>query len=226
VTGSCRDIALAGAAEPDLFREKCRGIYLNAGTGTFDPEKGANTEWNVTLDVQAYTKVFALPCPVFWLPCFDEMGEWPRPVQPYGSFWRFKQEAVLADLSPGAQNFFMYTLTRNADQKWLAYLQGDVDQAALSHHGSELRNMWCTAGFLHMAGLTVSDDGAIAERTGGTSEGAVFGFEPIAMELNEQGVARWERTTTPTNRYIIEVRNTERYADCMTAALRALLADL
>ena len=50
VVGSCRDVALAGREHPEVFREKCRGIYLNAGTGTFDPAKGANQEWNVMLD--------------------------------------------------------------------------------------------------------------------------------------------------------------------------------
>lgn len=31
IAGSCRDIAIAGKIRPDLFKTKCRAIYLNAG---------------------------------------------------------------------------------------------------------------------------------------------------------------------------------------------------
>ncbi len=36
ILGSCRDVALAGRLAPDLFRRKCRALYLNAGSGTPD----------------------------------------------------------------------------------------------------------------------------------------------------------------------------------------------
>ena len=73
IVGSCRDVALAGKREPDLFAEKCAGIYLNAGTGSPIRERAADFEYNVSLHAAAYAAIFDLPCPIYWMPCFEEM---------------------------------------------------------------------------------------------------------------------------------------------------------
>lgn len=44
VLGSCRDVAMAAELEPELFAAKCAALYLNAGSGTRDPEKAARLE--------------------------------------------------------------------------------------------------------------------------------------------------------------------------------------
>jgi hypothetical protein len=229
VVGSCRDLALAGREAPEVFREKCRAIYLNAGTGTFDPAKGANQEWNVLLDPAAYRSIFEIPCPIYWLPCFEDMT-WAQggdmTVARHGSFWRFTQSEILEALSPMAQNFFLYALTRNTDPRWLGYLHGKVDAAALAEQGSQARNMWCTAGYLHLAGWTVSKDGELRALGDVPAEEALYTFEPITMTLGEAGVAQWERGAQAPQRYILEVRDTAPYATHMTAALRGLLEAL
>ena len=38
VVGSCRDVSLAGMLNPGLFKEKCKAIYLNAGSAFSDPD--------------------------------------------------------------------------------------------------------------------------------------------------------------------------------------------
>lgn len=229
VVGSCRDIALAGREAPELFREKCRAIYLNAGTGTVDSAKGANKEWNVVLDPAAYAQVFAIPCPVYWLPCFEDMT-WAGKGQPFvarhGSYWRFKQGDVLPHLSREAQNFFLYPLSRGTNPKWMACLDAEVDAAALATHGGFDRNMWCTAGFLHLAGLTVKPSGELAEAGAVAAEEVAFRFQPVVLETSAEGVAQWERGDGPNKRFIIDVQDTAHYAERMTAALRALLSAL
>lgn len=50
IAGSCRDVARAGILFPELFREKCAGIYLNAGTGSRQTASNAELEYNVRLD--------------------------------------------------------------------------------------------------------------------------------------------------------------------------------
>jgi len=71
VVGSSRDVAIAGKTDPDLFAEKCAGIYLNAGTGLPGKDASGRPEYNVGLDKAAYAAIFDLPCPVYWLPCFE-----------------------------------------------------------------------------------------------------------------------------------------------------------
>ena len=71
ILGSSRDVALAGKLESKLFAEKCAGVYLNAGSGTSDKALTSRLEYNVVLDPLSYAAIFALPCPVYWMPCFD-----------------------------------------------------------------------------------------------------------------------------------------------------------
>lgn len=224
IVGSSRDVAIAGELAPEVFREKCRGIYLNAGTGTTDPAKGANEEWNVRLGSASYRRIFEMPCPVYWLPCFEQMrfddGGGQR-VSTYGSFWRFRQGDVLPVLSKPVQNFFLYALTRSDDLRWLRYLDREVDTTRLEQFGRQTRNMWCTAGFFHMCGLSVAASGEIES----LPDGAVYSFQPVSIQLNDKGVGKWQKEPG-ANRWIIEIEDTKAYAGAMAKALASVLSKL
>ncbi len=111
ILGSSRDVALAGKLEPKVFAEKCAGVYLNAGSGTPDKTLAARLEYNVALDPVSYAAIFELPCPVYWMPCFEVV---PGPqdtsfaVAKYGTYYRFQQKEILPRLSPRLQNYFAF----------------------------------------------------------------------------------------------------------------------
>ncbi|NMC20838.1 MAG: hypothetical protein GYA33_10510, partial [Thermogutta sp.] len=241
VLGSCRDVALAGRLEPRLFAEKCRGIYLNAGSGTRDPQKAAVLEWNVHLDPAAYRAVFDLPCPIYWMPCFEEVPARPGEdfqVAEYGTFYRFRQGEILPDVSPHVRNFFAYmflhgSLIRDKDPSfvprpdWLRFLTAQPDPSLIAQIAAMDRNMWCTAGFFHAVGLTVTQDGNIVPAS--ESADPVFTFDRITVSCSAQGVTEWqeaEETAAGPPRFIFHVRNVSRYPTAMTAAMRSLLRDL
>ena len=79
VVGSATDVAVAARREPELFREKCAGVYLNSGgTHQASPEI---LEYNVKINPAAYAAMFDLPCPLYWFPCWHtteerKSGEW------------------------------------------------------------------------------------------------------------------------------------------------------
>ncbi|MBN2308259.1 MAG: nucleoside hydrolase [Candidatus Hydrogenedentes bacterium] len=226
VVGSCRDIALAGRKAPEVFAAKCRAIYLNAGTGTTDPAKGANTEYNVRLDPESYRAVFNIPCPVYWLPCFDEMvfaDGGPKRVMRYGSLWAFRQGQILPRLSAPVQNFFLYALKRSDDACWLRYLGNEIDTDALAEFGRGERRMWCTAGFFHLAGLAVSRQGALVRLDEQAGQDVLYRFEPISLSLVAEGVGHWEKAGGESQRFIIEIEDTALYPECMARALGELL---
>ena len=108
VVGSCRDVALAGRLDPKLFAAKCAGVYLNAGSGTPDPVKAARLEYNVNLDPASYAAIFDLPCPVYWLPCFEVAPGEGVPFAPgdFGTFYRFAQKDDPAGPAPAASELF------------------------------------------------------------------------------------------------------------------------
>ncbi|MBE3071441.1 MAG: hypothetical protein IMZ67_00565, partial [Acidobacteria bacterium] len=132
ILGSSRDVVIAGNREPALFAKKCAAIYLNAGAGTHTKALlNGRKEYNVRLDEAGYAAVFNLPCPVYWLPCFedDSRVNGQRPVKPYGSYYKFLHQDVLPTLSSRVQNYFTYMYRKTPGPYWLTALSDQADQA-------------------------------------------------------------------------------------------------
>jgi hypothetical protein len=214
VVGSCRDVALALRREPRLFARKCRGIYLNAGTGTPDPRPTDHLEYNVALDPASYATVLGARCPLYWMPCFERLGpDVPDAfaVHTHGTYYRFAMREVLATLAPPMQRFFISMLEQESGSRWLRSIREPVAPAALAKWGATSRNMWCTAGFLHLAGL---DEGRETYR-----------FVPVRVECSEDGRTRWRGAAGPA-RHKFEVTDLQRYSEAMTDALRRLIGPI
>lgn len=229
VVGTCRDVVLAARLEPGLFARRCAGIYLNAGSGTPDPVKAHEREYNVVLDPASYAAMFDLPCPVYWLPCFEVVrspGSEGHRVATYGSFYCFRQGDILPFLSERVQNYFMamYAGGKTADGMWLQQLTVPKNAEAIAALGNRDRNMWCTAGFLHAAGLTVTKSGEIVPLK--SAREPVFVFEPVHVKCSTDGVTEWSNDPHSKNRFILRVTDVERYPSAMTSALKSLLIRL
>ncbi len=236
VLGSCRDVALAGRMDPGLFARKCRAIYLNAGSGTPDMAKAHELEWNVRLDPKGYAAIFDLPCPVYWMPCFEVVHQKPNDlfrVAEYGTFYRFRQSDVLPHLSTRMQRFFAYAFEHGRfvpkssagalRPNWLRRLQAEPEPELMEQLNEMDRNMWCTGGFLHAVGETVSRDGQIVSAADAVDP--VFSFDPVEVSCSNAGVTSWTSSTAPTDRFLFHVRDTDRYSAAMTTALRSLLTE-
>jgi len=232
VVGTCNDVALAGRRAPEVFTRKCAAVYLNAGSGTPDAQQARKLEYNVALNPAAYAAMFDLPCPVYWMPCFEITGQMSGPAE-WGTFYRFRQSEILPQLSPPLQGFFA-AMYRDGEKtareqgprtNWLQALIGPPDAAVIERESQRFRNMWCTAGFLHCAGLTVTIDGRIVSLSEGASD-AVFEFRPIRVTCADDGVTTWQPDAAAKQRWIFRVRDMQRYTAAMTAALRALLVEL
>ncbi len=239
VLGSSRDVALAGKLEPKLFAEKCAGIYLNAGSGTPDKTLAARLEYNVALDPVSYAMIFDLPCPVYWMPCFQvEPG--PQEgfvVGPYGTYYKFQQKQILPHLSRRVQNYFAFMFKqgipeRSAQERqpasslpnWLHYLEGANDAQFLARQGEDYRNMWCTGGFLNAAGLGVDSEEKLVPLHELNSP--LFTFDPVQVRCDVNGVTTWTPDAQARNRFLFHVRDRAHYATAMTAAMRTLLRTL
>jgi hypothetical protein len=240
VLGSSRDVALAGKLEPKLFAEKCAGIYLNAGSGTPDKTLAARLEYNVALDPVSYAMIFDLPCPVYWMPCFEVVpgsGDESFAVGTYGTYYRFQQKEILPRLSDRVQNYFAFVFKQGFPERsaqrdrsaafrsnWLHYLEGAKDQGLLARQGDQYRNMWCTGGFLHAAGLGVDSEGKLVPLHELNSP--LFTFDPVQVKCDANGVTAWRPDAQACNRFLFHVRDRAHYATAMTAAMRTLLRTL
>jgi hypothetical protein len=235
IVGSSRDVALAGEIEPGLFKSKCAGIYLNAGSGSSDRTLAARLEYNVGLDPVSYAAIFSLPCPVYWLPCFEVApGENQRFAGgEFGTFYRFPQKDVLPLLPHRLKNYFAFMFKQGESDRaqqsesdalrpnWLRYLDGPNEEALLERQGAQFRNMWSTAGFFHAAGLAVSTDGSVGPL--GTVASPVYSFDPIRVRCGADGITEWSPDPSSKNRSIFHVRDIGRYPGAMTTALLGLL---
>jgi len=226
VIGDSRTIAVAGKKAPQLFTEKCAGVYLNAGAGAPEKTDDAKLEYNVTLDKPAYEAIFDLPCPVYWMPCFESLGSKDRSRVPeFGTYYRFRQGDVLPHLSEKVQIYFAYMFARKTDQHWLRCLEGKPDKTLLADVGTKDRHMWCTAGFFHAAGYGVAPDGT-TPKLGMATNATVYSFDPIKITGMGPGGNEWTPDPNSTKRFIFHVRDTDHYQPAVTEAMKSLLMDL
>lgn len=174
VVGSSAGLADAIRLAPEVFEEKCAGIYLNAGVGV--QTAGGEREFNVRLNAAAYASIFSAPCPVYWLPCYHTIA--PGMVEKsgkYGTCWCIEQKEILSHLSERMQNYFIYMMTQSSEPKYLRYLEENVDQTALKEYGEKMQRLWCTAGFLHIGKIECKN----------------FIFAPVQITCNEDGDILW-----------------------------------
>ena len=226
ILGSSRDVAIAGKKAPNLFKSKCAAIYLNAGTGSPKMSPASKLEYNVTLERYAFAAIFDLPCPVYWMPCFEELeSRRQQEVSQYGTHYKFRQDQILPHLSEMVQNYFAYMFGKYTDHNWLGYIKGTKDEALLSKVGSMYRHMWCTAGFLHAAGYTVTRDGQIVPLNE-KHEQPVFTFDAIKVKCDDNGLTRWVGDDSSKDRFIFHVQDTESYQSAMTGSMKSLLTAL
>lgn len=225
IVGSCRDLAIAAKLDPDLFRNKCAGIYLNAGTGHPDFVMQGGIEYNVELNAAAYVATFTIPCPIYWMPCFENIRqEAEGNVERFGTMYRFNQRHVLSKFSPALQSYFTYSLEGRTDARYLQPLlapQSDVPSFVTLRAD---REMWSTAGFFHMVSQAVDKAGNIIPSS--NKDDAVFGFRPVDIKCDPNGATTWTDAGPESNRFLFEVKDLDSYASAMTVAMTTLLGNI
>lgn len=215
IAGGCLDTAVALARGPELFRERCAGILLNAGTGMDRP---GVLEYNAGLGPLEYARIFRAPCPVYWSPCFHELPRRDEPFEmrqgEFGTYFPMPQGPVFNAVSSRALQYFLYMFSRSGDGAYLRYLERDPDAAMRERYAEKTRNMWCTASLFLPAGLEVSASGAVIQAGSGE---AVYEYIPVQMECRDDGHVRWERCPG-SDRLLFRVRDAGCYASAMSRA--------
>ncbi len=221
IVGGCNDIAIAGRRYPELFRQKCAGILLNAGSGVHNDD--GILEYNVQLNVSSYATIFDLPCPVFWFPCFSKVhntGEFR--LGEFGTYYAFKQCHVLQGLSPHLKNFFEYMLEQSNDPKYLRYIDKKINENLILKYGHMYRNMWSTASILFAAGKSVSSDGTLIDYdTEGQDK--LYTLDPISVTCSPTGITDWKYDASSKERFIFHIKDMQRYNSAMTKAISIIL---
>ncbi len=196
--GSLRDLAAAYNREPELLKTKMARCYVNAG------DTAGAMEWNVGLDPHAYVRVMDSPLPIYWMPCFGADG--------YQSYWHFRQADVLEGAPLALQNFMVYALTKRpvAERDPIAALNDPIAPKVREKIWGDLRNMWCTAGYLHAAGV----------------DNDTFSFRKVPVHLDNNGTSRITNGSDGLQVLTFHVEDTAAYSASMGKALREICSKL
>ena len=219
VVGSSLEVAIAARREPELFRKKCAGVYLNAGaTHQRSPEI---LEFNVNLNPSAYAAMFDLPCPLYWFPCWHMCEE--RSPGEWGTFHRMQHRDVFDGVkSSPLLAFFWYMFSRSQDPRYLRILNTPPPEEGWNGVLGQQREMWSTASIFMLAGLTVTRSGEVVP-FGEAGDNALFRMEPVKVQCEDNGRLEWEVSQEQTGKYIFHILDVPAYTAAMTQAYRSQL---
>lgn len=219
--GSIRDVAAAFNRQPDLFRQKLGRLMIFIG----EASAPGFIEYNVGLDVNAFRRVMESGLPVYWVPCFDG-GVWQNHGR--ASYWKATQAELLGEVPKRLMNYFIYALTKSAEDPILFLDRPITSEQASGILGLD-RNLWCTVIFGDLADMKILESNkrfSLADKDdnhGNTVE--LFRFEDIRCTVDERGVV----STSPTGNLRIKrfrILNESIYPDIMTQVTAKLLASL
>ena len=218
VVGSATDTSAAFNREPELFKNKVKAIYLQAGNGPDGPQP----EYNVGLDPVAYARLLESGLPIYWCPCFGKDG--------YQTYYVLAdQSKTFAACAKPVQNFFVYCFTLSKEDP-IAFLTSGSHPLPGGN-----RNMWCTAPMFHVAGRAIYQRGAddfvaltpaAAEKAGLADKAVnVFSFVPVQVDTSNFPKLRVALNPAKTNTFVFRTTD-PRYEQIMASCLKNLLAEL
>jgi hypothetical protein len=115
--GSARVLAVAYNRDPDLMKNKVAKIYLSAGTASenykLGKDQGANMipggEWNVALDVYAFTRLLRSKLTIAMFPCAGVDGGFVKDRN--NTYWQMPDMRFVAKMDVKLQRYINYAFT-------------------------------------------------------------------------------------------------------------------
>ncbi len=224
VVGSARTIAAAWNRNPKLLQEKVRAVVVNAGATTGKP----GAEWNVDLDVHAWSALFRSRLPIRWYPCTGEHG--PTGLDPHNTYWPVSHRRLFEGLPQPLRAYFDYAFHHHA--------RGDVLRA-LSELGTGpswekvlagQRNMWSTASLVMAAGRVLAQTSEgwrfIPKQQSHGLKVQLLEMLPVACEVDDSGVTQWALKPKAGNIEIFHRIPDEEHVRAMGEAANALLRQM
>ena len=123
--GSARILAVAYNRNPDLLMNKISKIHLSAGTASMNYELGSDLganaipggEWNVALDVFAFTRILKSDLPVAIYPCAGKDGGFIKDHN--NTYWRLPDMEFTKQLDPQLRQYLDFAFNRKLQYDFL-----------------------------------------------------------------------------------------------------------
>lgn len=151
--GSARIIAVAYNRNPELFRKKVRMIHVSGGNSAYTGEKTINNvwekipggEWNVALDVFAFTRILRSDLPLSIYPCAGKNGVFS--TDEYNTYWRLESMNFIQQMDPKLKNYLDDVFSPKLRYDFLRRM--DKDEKFSS--GKNPHHVWETAVWINVS---------------------------------------------------------------------------
>lgn len=144
--GSARILAVAYNRNPELLKTKISKIHLSAGTASKNHELGSDAganaipggEWNVALDVFAFTNILRSDLPVAIYPCAGKDGGFIKDIN--NSYWRLPDMEFTRKMHPRLRRYLDFAFNQKSQYDFLRAMDADypvdidVDRYAKPFH--------------------------------------------------------------------------------------------
>ena len=123
--GSARILAVAYNRTPALLKNKIRKIHLCAGTASKNHELGSDAganaipggEWNVALDVFAFTRILKSDLPVAIYPCAGKDGGFVKDCN--NTYWQLPDMEFTRKMHPRLQRYLDFAFNQRLQYDFL-----------------------------------------------------------------------------------------------------------
>jgi pyrimidine-specific ribonucleoside hydrolase len=211
--GSARVLAVAYNRDPALVRRKIRLIHLSAGTASANyalgSDAGANAipggEWNVALDVLAFTRLLRSDLPIAIYPCAGRDGAFVP--DRHNTYWRMPTLDFIKEMAPPLRRYLNYAFGKSARPDYLRAMQADEAQAAPDSIFPRPHHVWETALWMQIAGLTLvkrADTYLITDRLLPTDVPMPGDLRPCRLTVRDDGRFVFDLLNVPTTKRIYD----------------------
>ncbi len=164
--GSARVLAVAFNRNPELLRKKISRIHLSAGTASkghvLGTDAGANSipggEWNVALDVFAFTRLLKSGLNIALYPCAGKDGGFVKDVN--NTYYTLHDMSFLSQMHPQLQAYVNYAFEPELKYDFLR----DMDRGLVYSRGKkpqfERFHVWESSIWLIVRGLEIVKEGS------------------------------------------------------------------
>lgn len=215
--GSARVVAVALNREPELLRKKIRRVHISGGTATKNHQMGSDTganmipggEWNVALDVFAFTRLLRSNLPIALYPCAGKDGGFVKDVN--NTYWKMWRMDFLKDMSPKLQSYIGYAFTMSRAYDFLRQMDYRAPYSTGEIAPNEYFHIWETAIWLEATSRKVvkSTDGSYSIKrkceVNADDKVLVSQLRPCNLTVRDDG--RFEFEYTPKSNVTIYYRS-------------------
>jgi len=159
--GSARVLSVAYNREPKLLKKKIKRIHLSAGTASknhvLGQDKGANMipggEWNVALDVYAFTRLLKSGLPLALYPCAGKDGGFVKDVN--SSYYALYDMSFLSEMHPKLQQYIDFAFDAKLVYDFLRYMNKGASYTAGKKPQFDKFHVWESAIWLNVTGRKI-----------------------------------------------------------------------